>query len=103
MKQLDCEQCTLHFQKCKLSKQPFIAERYFNSYSYFHFLRKKRKQKLFPCLFIFFSSPKKFDISNYDRAKQNENLFQEMILAVNSAWALLPHLIAFGLSDEHNK
>lgn len=46
---------------------------------------------------------KKFDIPNYDRAKGKESLYQEMILPVSSTQALLPNLIAFGLSDEHEK
>lgn len=69
----------------------------------FSFPKEEEELKTCPMPFYSFSSPKKFDISNYDRAKGNANLFQEMILPVNSAWALLPHLIAFGLSDEHNK
>lgn len=81
--------------------QILIADRYFSSYSYFHFLRKKREWH--PLFFHAFGFFKKFDIPNYDRARGKESLYQEMILPVNSTQALLPNLIAFGLSDEHEK
>lgn len=74
---------------------------YFNSYLYFNFLQKKEEVK--PPLLLCLHFSKKFVIPNYDRAKRNESLFPEVILPVNSAWALLPHRIAFGLSDEHDK